>query len=115
MTVILTTVTDITSTVGSGAAVFYVFTKCYDSMDISGKDDQTNKMTRRIVRDNKNGGLKRTCLMIKRKSKTGGIKYTCQVAKLESRSGVSRGPHLLICQKPQVNLSNLPLRCRCSS
>ena len=50
------------------------------------------KMTRRTVRGhvrleeifnhNKNGGLKRTFLMIRRKSKTGGIKHTCQVVKL---------------------------------
>ena len=68
-----------------------------------------------IFINNKNGGLKRTCLMIRRKSKTGGIKHTCQVIKLESRGGVSEGPHLLIRQKPQVNLFNLFLRCRCSS
>ena len=50
------------------------------------------KMTRRTVQghvrleeifnNNKNGGLKRTCLMIRRKSRTGGIKHTCQVVKL---------------------------------
>ena len=88
-------------------------------MEISGDDDQTNsagaRPTGRDLHPFKNGGLKRTCLMIRHKSKTGGIKHTCQVIKLESRGGVSEGPRLLIRQKPQVNLFNLLLRCRCSS
>ena len=40
MTGVATTITAITSTIRSGAAVFYVFTKSYDSMEISGEDDQ---------------------------------------------------------------------------
>ena len=70
------------------------------------------KMTRRTVpvhvrleeifnNNNKSGGIKCPCLMIRRKSQTGGIKHTCQVITLESRSGVGEGPHLLIRQKPQ--------------
>ena len=83
------------------------------------------KMTRRTVRghvrleeifnNNKNGGLKRTCLMIRRKTKTGGIKHTCQVVKLESKSRMSIGTRLLIRRKPQRTLFNLLLRCQCSS
>ena len=88
-------------------------------MEISG--EHTRRTVREHVRleeifnNNKNGGLKRTCLMVRRKSKTSGIKHTCQVIMLESRSGVRKRPHLLIRQKPQVNLFNLLLRCRCSS
>ena len=54
--------------------------------------------------NNKDGGLKCTCLMIRRESQIGGIKHTCLVTTMESRSGVGEGPHLLIRQKPQVNL-----------
>ena len=35
-------ITAITSTVGGGATVSHVFTNSYDSMEISGEDDQTN-------------------------------------------------------------------------
>ena len=67
-----------------------------------------------IFNNNKSGGIKCPCLMIRLKSQIGGIKRTCQVIALESRSGVSEGPHLLIRQKPQVNLFNLLLQSRCS-
>ena len=72
-------------------------------MEISGEDDQTNREHVRLeeIFNNENGGLKRTNLMIRRKSKTGGIKHALQVVKWESRSGVSIGPHLLICLKPK--------------
>ena len=83
------------------------------------------KMTRRTVlghirlvavfsNNNKSGRIQRFCLMIRCKSQIGGIKHTCQVITLESRSGVGEGPHLLIRQKPQVNLFNLLFQCRCS-
>ena len=96
VTVILTTVTDITSTVGRGATVSFYLRR------LTTPWRSVVKVTRRTVREhvrleeifnnNKNGGLKRTCLMIRRKSKTGGIKHTCQVVKLESRGGVSTRP-----------------------
>ena len=115
VTDVATTNTAITSTVGSGAAV-----SSY-SRRVTTPWRSVVKMTRRTVRghvrleeifnNNKNGGLKRTCLMIRRKSKTGGIKHTCQVVTLESRSGVSNGRHLLIRRKPQSNLCNFLLRC----
>ena len=57
-----------------------------------------------VNNNNKDGGLKCTCLMIRRESQIGGIKHTCLVTTMESRSGVGEGPHLLIRQKPQVNL-----------
>ena len=113
VTVILTTVTDTTSTVGSGATVFTY------SRRVTTPWRSVVKMTRGTVLghvrlegifNTKIGGLKCTCLMIRRMSKSGGIKHTCQVITLESRSGVSEGAHLLIRQKPQVNLFNLLLR-----
>ena len=67
-------------------------------MEISGEDDQTN-----------GAGARPTGRDLQQERKTGGIKHTCQVIKLESRSGVSKGPHLLIRQNPQVNLFNLLL------
>ena len=106
--VILTTVTDITSTVGSGATV-----STY-SQRVTTPWRSVVKMTSRTVlghvrlegvnNNNKDGGLKCTCLMIRRESQIGGIKHTCLVTTMESRSGVGEGPHLLIRQKPQVNL-----------
>ena len=66
------------------------------------------KMTNRTVRghirlvvvfsnnNNKSGGIKRPCLMIRCKSQIGGIKHMCQVITLKSKSGVADGPHLLI-------------------
>ena len=85
---------------------FYVFTKSYDSMEISGEDDQTNsagaRPTGRDLQQQQEWWTRKHLLMIRRKSKTGGIKHTCQVVKLESRSGVSKGPHLLFRGSPRV-------------
>ena len=110
MTDVATTITAITSTIGSGATVLT------HSRRVTTPWRSVVKMTRRTVRghvrleeifnNNKNGGLKRTCLVIRRKSKTGGTKHTCPVVKLESGSGVSKGPHLLFRRKPQSDLFN---------
>ena len=98
-TVILTTITDITSTVGSGATVSTIREKLRWSSVV--------KMTNRTVlghiplaavfsNNNKSGGIKRLCLMIRRENQIGGVKHMCRVITLKSRSGVGDGPHLLM-------------------
>ena len=116
-TVILTTVTVITSTVGSGATVPTIREKLRWSSVV--------KMTRRTVlehirlvavfsNNNKSGRIKRLCLMIRRESQIGGVRHMYQVITLKSRSGLGDGPHLLMQLKILVNPFDLPLRCRCS-
>ena len=118
-TVILTTVTvtDITSTVGSGATVSTIREKLRWSSVV--------KMTNRTVlghirlvavfsNNNNSGVIKRLCLMIRRENQIGGIKHMCRVITLKSRSGVGDGPQMLMRWKFQVNPFDLPLRCRCS-
>ena len=90
-------------------------------MEIGGEDDRRTVLGHVRLEgifnnnnNNKDGGIKCPCLMIRRESQIGGIEHTCLVTTLESRSGVGEGPHLLIRQKPQVNLFNLLLRCRCN-
>ena len=97
-TVILTTVTDITSTVGGGATV----STC--SRRVTTPWRSVVKVTSRTVLEH--------IQLIGCKSQIGGIKHTCQVTTLESRSGVGEGPHLLTRQKPQrpmpMQLMNTP-------
>ena len=62
-------------------------------MEFSGEDDQVNSAgaysSVAIFNNNKSGGIKRPCLMIRCKSQIGGIQHTCQVFTLDQADATS--------------------------
>ena len=113
VTDVATTITAITSTVGSGATVSTYSRKV--TMEFSGEDDQSNsagaRATGRNLQQQQEWWTQTHFPDDQTQEQDWWNQTHVPSRRVGSRSGVSYGPHLLIRRKPQVNLFNLLLQC----